>query len=214
MRILALADLHSDYELLDRLAVLPLRKERYDLYLIAGDLTQHGGTDYVQRLLNTVSPVLAVPGNNDPDEVVHFLEMAGASVHKKTVHFDRLKITGFGFSPPTPFDTPGELPEDEIYRQASGLEIDEHTLLLAHAPPYGVLDKIGDTSVGSKALAGIVQEKQPFLYLCGHIHEQVGVEHLGATTVVNIPPAYEQKAAVISIDERIPKLKEVEFVQL
>ena len=213
MRILAMADLHADYEILDRLGVLPMRREKYDLYLLAGDIAEDD-TLFLEKLLSLISPVLAVPGNRDTEKVVQLMEMKGISIHKKSTVFNGLKISGFGFSSPTPFDTPGELPEDEIFRQLETIPVDQETLFLAHTPPYGILDKVDGVNAGSKSMLEMIREKQPFLYICGHIHEQTGHKQVGNTTVINLPPAISHRAALLEIDPKNRILTNVEFVNL
>ncbi|HBT97715.1 MAG TPA: hypothetical protein DEB25_08855 [Desulfobulbaceae bacterium] len=59
-------------------------------------------------------------------------------------------------------------------------------LLLTHAPPHGAVDRLGSgRHVGSKAVRAFIDEHQPALCVCGHIHEAQGEERLGVTRIFN-----------------------------
>ncbi len=53
----------------------------------------------------------------------------------------------------------------------------EKAIFLFHAPPFdSMLDKIpGGKSIGSKAIANFIKEKQPYITLHGHAHESSGI---------------------------------------
>ena len=57
--------------------------------------------------------------------------------------------------------------------------------------------------VGSTALRSFIDERQPTLVFCGHIHEGRGIDRLGATTVVNCGTAYEGYYALAEIGETV-----------
>ncbi|MGE5317991.1 MAG: metallophosphoesterase family protein, partial [Chloroflexota bacterium] len=49
----------------------------------------------------------------------------------------------------------------------------EKAIFMMHSPPYdSLLDKIpGNRSIGSKAIADFIKNKQPYITLHGHAHE-------------------------------------------
>jgi hypothetical protein len=60
-------------------------------------------------------------------------------------------------------------------------------IIIAHAPPYGYVDKISSGKhVGSKILLKAIKKYQPPLVLCGHMHEAKGKAKIGKTTVFNL----------------------------
>lgn len=63
-------------------------------------------------------------------------------------------------------------------------------ILVAHSPPYGLLDfarRFGIRHIGSHAIRQILEKYRPVLHICGHVHIYGGQsERLGPTTVLNI----------------------------
>ncbi len=187
MKLLVLADIHGDEVALEKLQ--HIKKDGYDCTLIAGDSTNNS-TSYMMDLLETAPNAYIIQGNNESANVLEILRKAKHYAHGKRFALgEGYNLVGFGFSNPTPFHTPGELKDDEIYRQLSKLDIDSKTVLLVHAPPYGLLDEIKGNHVGSQAIRKVIEEKQPYIVLCGHLHEVIGVERLGKTLIVNVPAA-------------------------
>lgn len=201
MRILLLADLHSDEYALERIRNI-CSAGKFDYALVAGDITK-GAISFLEDVLDALPNCLAIPGNCDPPQVLEILEKRGRSVHKKRIALsDGFNIVGFGLSPPTPFHTYGELEESEIRKEMTMLDVDEKTLLLTHAPPYGIFDVIRGGHIGSKAIMHFIEAKKPFANFCGHVHEHEGVSKIGKTTVVKIPAANAGHYAVATISDK------------
>jgi len=78
-------------------------------------------------------------------------------------------------------------------------------MVLAHVPPHDCrLDCTGlGDHVGSRALRRFIDEHQPDLVVCGHVHEARGTERLGRTLVVNCGPATSGCYALLDLDERM-----------
>ncbi|MCX7635777.1 MAG: hypothetical protein N2Z74_08545, partial [Syntrophales bacterium] len=73
-------------------------------------------------------------------------------------------------------------------------------VLVTHPPPHGVLDEVmGGIHTGSKRLRALIEEKQPRLLICGHIHERPGWAHIGRTVVVNASVGKSGAGALISL---------------
>ena len=111
-------------------------------------------------------------------------------------------IFGIGASTFTPFGTPSEFPESTF---AGWLENSwqkarkyPHTVLVSHNPPKdSACDVIpGNIHVGSTAVREFLEEAQPDVCLCGHIHEARAVDRVGRTIVVN-PGALAQGGYVL-----------------
>lgn len=193
MKILLLADLHGEEAILDRLRAT---HGRYGLIVIAGDL---GSPGYIENLVSISENILWIPGNNEPKGAC---EKTGAHcLHKKSLELEGgLHLVGFGFSAPTPFGTPGELSEEEIYAEMEGLPIDENTILVTHSPPYGIMDEVSPgVHAGSRSILRIMEEKKPRILACGHIHHLEGKVKAGDTMVLKLPAGSKMRGALIEI---------------
>lgn len=200
MRILALADVHGDPSHIDGLLE---KAGDVDLAVISGDLTQFGPGSGAEKLLSMFGvPVLAVPGNCDPKDVMDAIDSSDAvNLHNAMKKIDDFTFIGMGGSCPTPFNTPFELEEDEIEKTLEPLfEAAEGTVvLLSHTPPRGLLDDVGGENVGSTAVAKFF--KRAKLVICAHIHEARGFARSGDTFLVNPGMAAQGYAALIELDE-------------
>src|SRR6266852_7414120 len=192
MKIVSFGDVHMATRNLERMSEV-LRDT--DLVIVSGDLTNFGGVEDARKVIDDVRRacprVLAVSGNLDKREVIPYLESEGITLHGKGVVLDGLAVFGCGGSNITPFKTPTELTEDEIYATLRrGYEqVKDHRplLMICHTPPFGTkCDRImNGTPVGSSAARRFIEEVQPEVCISGHIHESAGVDRIGSTTVLN-----------------------------
>lgn len=204
MRFLAISDLH-DRNIFDALEEY-LQKKKYGAVLLLGDITK--SVLFAQRLFSLLltcsNNIFFIPGNNEPERVIWFFEEKKALLHERRVGMNDINIVGFGYSPPTQFHTRGELEEEEIKRRMEPLRIDRNTMLITHAPPYGVLDRVANGEhIGSKAIGEMIALKKPMANVCGHVHEVEGVEKFCETEVIKVPAAIFFKAVEIDVDEGI-----------
>ena len=179
-----------------------------DLILIAGDITDFGPDEYANKLLDMFEkPIMAIPGNCDPQTILKVLDNSKATnLHNTSKRIGNITFIGLGGSNPTPFDTPFELSEDEIesnlYKlvtETENIQDNSTIVLLTHAPPHGTVDEIPIGHVGSTAIKKFVGRVD--LIVCGHIHEARGVMKVGKTVVVNPGMILEGNGAVITITE-------------
>ncbi len=199
MKLLVLADIHGDETVLDKLR--ELKKEKFDHVLIAGDSTENS-VPFMRELLEIFPDAYIIPGNNESNEVMEIMREARNYSHGKRLEIgDDYNVVGFGFSNPTPFNTPNELADKEIYGMMKELYIDEKTILLVHAPPYGIQDEIKGRCIGSRAIRKVIEEKKPFLVFCGHLHETSGSGLLGKTLVVKVPCGEKWKFCTVEISD-------------
>lgn len=161
-----------------------------------------------ERLASTDIELYVMPGNDDPWEIDDVLE--GSSVVRpcdgRIVEIRGHEMLSSGFANPTPWHSPRELSEDELYAKlkdlADGLTSPETAIFNLHVPPY---DSGLDTAmeideelrpvlrsgrpveipVGSTAVRQLIEEFQPLLALHGHIHESRGINRIGRTVVIN-----------------------------
>lgn len=157
--------------------------------------------------LNGSKPCIAIPGNDDDDVVGEVLSTAHRLKNgdEKVMRLGEFQVLSFGYSNPTPWNSPRELGEDELLKRleavAQKLEPGRPTLFNVHVPPYNSgLDLApeideefrlagGGTArvvpVGSRSVATFIHEVQPLLSLHGHVHESRGTAKLGRTVCFN-----------------------------
>ncbi len=161
-----------------------------------------------ERLAGTETVAYVIPGNDDPwsvDEVLAggtHVDACDEAVRTLGPH----EMVSLGYSNRTPWKTPRELDENEIYsrlrRLADQLEAPERAILNVHVPPWeSSLDTAFEVDedlhyvtrggrpheipTGSPAVRQIIEEVQPLLSLHGHIHESKGVTTIGRTVAIN-----------------------------
>jgi len=195
MKIVSFGDVHMATNNLRRMGEV-LRDT--DVIIVSGDLTNFGGVDDARKVLDDVRlacpRVLALPGNLDRREVTPFLDAEGISLHGKGVVVNGIGIFGCGGSNITPFNTPTELTEDEIYetlkRGYTAVRDCRLLLMVCHTPPYETkCDRIvGGQAVGSTAARRFIEDAKPDLCISGHIHESAATDVIGPTTIINAGP--------------------------
>lgn len=199
MKILAFSDLHQEELALDSLIGI---HKNYDFVFGCGDVCD--SISFLEDLTKNIKNLFLIPGNYESKRVAEYLLSLDCSIHgKRKELIDGYNVVGFGFSTPTPFFTYGELTEDEITTETHNLAIDSKSILLLHCPPYGYFDKIKEKNVGSKSLLNLINNKNPFLALFGHIHETRGQSKLLKTTLLKLPPANEFLAIEILIKNNL-----------
>lgn len=203
MRILAAADFHgSQYRL--NLVLKNIGVEKPDLVVICGDLTQFGPGSAAVNLLNQL-PVetLAVHGNIDSSDVPQAIDQSRATnIHLKQVICHGVPFVGIGGDLPSSLDTLG-ISDGHAERPLKAI-LGEASILVTHVPPYKLQDRIFlGTHGGSKALRALVDEVSPRLVLCGHIHEDPGVEVSGKTMVVNCSMGKRTEGAIVEVSDEI-----------
>jgi Icc-related predicted phosphoesterase len=161
-----------------------------------------------ERLGGTEAIAYVIPGNDDPWSIDAVLA-SGTSVVACDESIQRIgphEMVSLGYSNRTPWKTPRELDEDEIYerlkRLADQLETPRRAIFNIHVPPYeSSLDtafevdddlryvmkggRPHEVPTGSPAVRQIIEETQPLLSLHGHIHESKGVTRIGRTVAIN-----------------------------
>jgi uncharacterized protein len=195
MKIVSFGDVHMATSNLRRMAEV-LRDT--DLIIVSGDLTNFGGINDARKVLDDVRRacphMLALAGNLDRREVTPFLEAEGIALHGKGVVIDGIGIFGCGGSNITPFNTPTELTEEEIYqtlrRGYAAVQNYRPLLMVCHTPPYETkCDRIvGGKAVGSTGARRFIEEVKPDLCISGHIHESAAIDMIGSTTIINAGP--------------------------
>jgi putative phosphoesterase len=210
MRILAFTDIHGSY---DRVVGILSKETGFDAVIVGGDLTTHGtvsqATDALRRFQEFGKPLFVVAGNMDLPSFDASYESLGVNINARGAVLGEVGFFGIAGSPFTPMHTPYEISEEEIRRRADAGWRDIHALrwkvFVQHAPPHDTkLDKILlGKHVGSSAVRSFIEEKQPDVLVCGHIHESRGLDTLGKTQMINCGAASRGYYASIELRETI-----------
>lgn len=195
MKIVSFGDIHMAIQPLARIAT---DLSTADLVVLSGDLTNFGGPSEARRVVDAVRTycpaVLALPGNLDQPTVLDYLRATQISLHGESRCVGDLGLFGCGASNLTPFHTPLEYHDEELWatlmRAYTGVTAAPLQLMVCHTPPYmTTVDRLTNgTPVGSPAVRQFITQYQPHLCITGHIHESAGVDFLGRTKILNAGP--------------------------
>jgi Icc-related predicted phosphoesterase len=212
MKVLVGTDFHSKESVFEAFAE-KAEENNVDVIVVCGDITHFGNLQEAQHLLSLLTdlrvPVLFVPGNCDPPSLTG-VDIEGVTcIHGKTVSIGDITFLGVGASPPTPFSTPFEMSEDKILetlnRASSNLPVNKWFVLVSHSPPWNTrLDRTSlGLHAGSRSVRRFIEERQPSIVFCGHIHEAKGKEKIGKTIIINPGPARHGDYAIASFNTEL-----------
>jgi Icc-related predicted phosphoesterase len=171
-----------------------------------------------ERLGNSGIPIYLVPGNDDETGLDGHLDgwRVCRNVNERVDELAGRSVMGFAYSQPTPWETPRELPEEQLGERlaaiAERVPNPERAIFMLHVPPHGsgldeapLLDAnlrprvtAGDVMrgpVGSKAIRAAIERYGPVLGVHGHIHESPGHVQIGRTLCVN--PGSEAQSGIL-----------------
>lgn len=219
MKILAISDIHNELGQAKKLKYV-IDERKPDVIVVAGDFTSFGPAKSAYEILDTLTsgnrdrPVFAVAGNGDNVEVRKVLEKRGVDLHNKSANFDGVGFVGF--SGPSSLQLGGllVLNYDPVGEKLKDIDKCDRKVVISHIPPANTKVDTLFTGhhVGSDFLRDMIEEKQPDVVICGHIHEARGIDRIGKTVVVNPGAICESYAAMIDIGGKLePK---VEFLTL
>jgi Icc-related predicted phosphoesterase len=163
-----------------------------------------------ERLSDDAAPLYLIPGNDDDFVIDAILDRPGytpVNADGKVLEIPGdLRLLASGWSNHTPWHTPREETEDELYARLDALAQQvpdpRKAVFMIHVPPHDsgldtapLLDEnlrptvsAGDVlrgPVGSTAVRKIIETYQPLLAVHGHIHESGGERKIGNTLCIN-----------------------------
>jgi uncharacterized protein len=207
MKCIALTDIHAAY----RIAEDIVNKESPDLLIIGGDLTTVGSVSEAESALDmlqrSVSQIFSVAGNMDIVQHDELYQRRGISLNARGVIIGDIGFFGVSGAPISRLHTPYEITEEEIsrrimegYRQ---VQTTQRKILISHTPPYGTrVDLIhSGFHVGSTAVRDFIEDYQPDLVICGHIHESRGKDQIEKSRIINCGAGKEGNYGLIEIYE-------------
>jgi uncharacterized protein len=173
-----------------------------------------------ERLADRNVPLYLIPGNDDEFVIDEILNQPGhlpINADGKVLDIPGgLQLLASGWSNHTPWQTPREESEEDLYARLDALARQvrdpRRAVFMIHVPPHDsgldtapLLDEnlrptvsAGDVlrgPVGSTAVRRIIEQYQPLLAIHGHIHESGGERRIGQTLSVN--PGSEANAGIL-----------------
>jgi uncharacterized protein len=163
-----------------------------------------------ERLADSRTPLYMIPGNDDEFTIDDALNTPGyAPINGDGKVLDipgELQLLSSGWSNNTPWATPREETEEQLFERLDALAQQvrdpRRAIFMIHVPPHDsgldeapLLDEnlrptisAGDVlrgPVGSTAVRQIIEKYQPVLSVHGHIHESGGERRIGETLSIN-----------------------------
>lgn len=162
-----------------------------------------------EKLASSGVPCYIMPGNDDAWVIDRAFRANGRvrNCDQQALDLgDGYTLLSLGYANPTPWDSPRELPEEQLAERIDALAAQvpdmSRAIFNLHVPPYGseldtapLLDdelrpqRRGGQSimvpVGSTAVRAAIERYQPLLGLHGHIHESKGAKKIGRTLCLN-----------------------------
>lgn len=194
MKILAAGDLHGDMAQASKLAE-QAEKENVDLVILSGDLTF--GEMHTKGLVGPFKAkgkkVLIIPGNHESlattDFLVDFYGPDVINLHGYSIYSGDIGIFGAGSANIGIFQLPEKELLDVLKKGFAKVKNKKTKIMVTHVHPEGTLmGKLGHISVpGSSAVRRFIEDEQPDIAICSHVHEAEGIEEsIGKTRVVNV----------------------------
>ena len=189
MKLLLFSDLHANEAAAQQLVTLA---RSADIVIGAGDFGNlRRGIDTAIGMLKAIDkPAVLVPGNA---ESTAELEAACRTwptaqvLHGSGIEIEGIHFFGIGGGiPVTPFGSWSyDFSEDEARRLLA--DCPAGGVLVTHSPPKGVVDLSSrGVNLGSIAIREVIEQQQPQLVVCGHIHESAGQQaQIGNSVVIN-----------------------------
>jgi uncharacterized protein len=162
-----------------------------------------------ERLAGTGIRLYMMLGNDDEPALSQVLDASPLGVRCEDIPVElaeQIQMLSCGIANPTPWDSPREMPEDQLAAHLETLvgELDDpaRSVFNLHVPPKATaldqapaLDEtlkpvvrggsVVMTAAGSQAVRELIERHQPLVALHGHIHESRGVTKIGRTVCIN-----------------------------
>jgi len=181
------------------------------------------------RLAGTGIRLYVMLGNDDEPLLREVLASSPLGVDPEDVPVDLgegWQMLSCGHANPTPWNSPREMPEDELEQHleelVAALDDPKQAVFNLHVPPIRTaIDRapaLDDSlkpivrggavtmiAAGSQAVRNVIERHQPPLALHGHIHESRGVVKVGKTVCINPGSEYAEgvlHGALVVLDEK------------
>lgn len=191
MRVFAASDIHGDVSLAERLAQ-QAQDEKVDVIVLCGDLTfqDQEPTGVLGPFARRNQKVLIIPGNHDSHATTDMLTKLYPvnNLHGYGARYEDIGIFACGKA------NIGleQMSEDELFetlKKAHGsVSYLGKKIMVTHVHPAGtMMEKMTNFMPPSVGVRRAIDELQPDIALCGHVHEADGLEEtIGSTRLVNV----------------------------
>lgn len=209
MKCIVLTDIHGERSKFKKISA---ELQNCDYVLITGDITHFGNSIEIEKTIKKLarfnSNILAVSGNCDYPETDEYLDKLGINVASREHKLKEYTFIGLNGSLPCPGKTPNEYTEEHYAarceKYSKTISDFSNVILLSHQPPANTVnDKVSDLMhVGSNSIRNFIEDYQPLLCLCGHIHEGIGTDKIGNTQTLNPGPFMHNKYALLKLNKK------------
>ena len=189
MKILALSDIHGDRNFIKEMAQKGA-KEQVDLVILAGDLVDDDGS--IDGLIGPFKEkgleVAILPGNHEGlAEIGAMVDTYGVqNLHGYVIKKGDIGIFGCGYADVGVHQLTEEQFFATLKRTHDSLIDVKKKIMVTHIQPSGSIIGLG-IFPGSSGVRKAIEELQPDIHICGHIHETHGIEEMiGKTRVINV----------------------------
>ena len=203
MKFLVLSDIHCRERVVNWANDLAV-EHQVDGFLVLGDITHFGPASWADEFLSKLArPSYAVPGNCDPYGTIEEIEKHATCLHGKKMRIGGRTFGGWGGANITIFNTPFEMPEDEILRGLRPI-MESGMVLITHCPPYAFNDFTNTRRhAGSTAIRTMVDEFRPAAVISGHIHENRGIIDKNGILFMNPGAAKNGQSALLEVENDV-----------
>jgi len=187
MKILAFSDIHGDINYLKEVYI-KFKKENPDIVVFSGDLFEfyRSSKKIKENLEKFDKKILLIHGNHESSDMIDKICSKNIiNIHKKIFEFNNIKFFGYGGGGFDITDKKLELLTEKIKQKLN------NWVFVTHQPPFNTnLDRIFDRHVGSKSIRKVIENLNPLLNICGHLHENFNLKDIiKRTKIVNPGPS-------------------------
>lgn len=191
MKLLALSDVHGDARWAQKMAE-KAAEEKVDLVLLCGDITMGDDLESVEGLVGPFKEknleVAILPGNHEGLATTQFLveRYKIKNLHGYAWKFGDIGIFGCGYANIGIHQLTDKEFFNTLKRTHNYLKDVRKRIMVTHVHPDETKLGLG-VFEGSAGVKKAVEELQPDVHLCGHVHETAGMEDIvGKTKVINV----------------------------
>src|SRR3989338_2017962 len=189
MKILALSDVHGDRAFIKKMAEKGAQ-EKVDLVILACDLVDHNGSTegLIGPFKDKGLEVAVIPGNHEGlAETGFMVDKYGAlDLHGYVIRLGDIGIFGCGYADVGIHQLTEEQFFTTLKKAHDSLAGVKKKLMVTHVQPSDSILGLG-VFPGSSGVRKAIEQFQPDVHICGHIHETHGIEdRIGKTRSINV----------------------------